>query len=295
MNGISPKNPTNSKSDRKGSGAYECTDVIFYVTGSYYFYCVYDTLRRRYMKKKQNIRRQGKGYLFFGVLAMFLLVVSLLLTSFQIAIYGDSKYHFYEEEYKKYRVTESLDMKLSDVMTVTDYMMDYLIGREEKLSIETDVDGKRQDFFNEQDRLHMADVKNLFLGGLKLRTLLFLLSVIFIGALVLKKADMRNVLPRAYGIAMAVFAAVLVFLGIAFTVDFTRCFTIFHEMFFTNDLWMFDESTDYMIRMLPEGFFSDMVIRIVKVFVGSLAALGVVIGIIYKICDRHTAGKENVV
>ena len=186
-------------------------------------------------------------------------------------------------------------MELSDVMTVTDYMMDYLIGREEKLSIETDVDGKRQDFFNEQDRLHMADVKNLFLGGLKLRTLLFLLSVIFIGALVLKKADMRNVLPRAYGIAMAVFAAVLVFLGIAFTVDFTRCFTIFHEMFFTNDLWMFDESTDYMIRMLPEGFFSDMVIRIVKVFVGSLAALGVVIGIIYKICDRHTAGKENVV
>ena len=226
---------------------------------------------------------------------MFLLVVSLLLTSFQIAIYGDSKYHFYEEEYKKYRVTESLDMKLSDVMTVTDYMMDYLIGREEKLSIETDVDGKRQDFFNEQDRLHMADVKNLFLGGLKLRTLLFLLSVIFIGALVLKKADMRNVLPRAYGIAMAVFAAVLVFLGIAFTVDFTRCFTIFHEMFFTNDLWMFDESTDYMIRMLPEGFFSDMVIRIVKVFVGSLAALGVVIGIIDKIGDRHTAGKENVV
>ena len=100
------------------------------------------------MKKKQNIRRQGKGYLFFGVLAMFLLVVSLLLTSFQIAIYGDSKYHFYEEEYRKYRVTESLGMELSDVMTVTDHMMDYLIGREEKLSIETDVDGKRQDFFN---------------------------------------------------------------------------------------------------------------------------------------------------
>ena len=125
------------------------------------------------MKKKQNIRRQGKGYLFFGVLAMFLLVVSLLLTSFQIAIYGDSKYHFYEEEYRKYRVTESLGMELSDVMTVTDHMMDYLIGREEKLSIETDVDGKRQDFFNEQDRLHMADVKNLFLGGLKLRTLFF--------------------------------------------------------------------------------------------------------------------------
>lgn len=247
------------------------------------------------MEKKQNMKRQRKACLFFGVLAMFLLVVSLLLTSFQIAIYGDSKYRFYEKEYVKYKVTESLGMELSDVMVVTDHMMDYLIGREEKLSIETDVEGKRQDFFNEQDRLHMADVKDLFLGGLKLRTLFFLLSIILLGALVFRKADMGAILPRAYGIAMAVFAAVMLFLGIAFTIDFTRCFTIFHEMFFTNDLWMFDERTDYMIRMLPEGFFSDMVIRIVEVFVVSLAVLGIAIGIIYKICDRHTAGKENVI
>ncbi len=247
------------------------------------------------MVSKQNMKRQGKDYLFLGVLAMFFLIVSLLLTSFQMAIYGDPKYQFYEKEYVKYKVTESLGMELSDVMAVTDHMMDYLIGREEELSIETEVDGKRQDFFNEQDRLHMADVKNLFLGGLKLRTLFFLLSVLLIGALVLKKADIGKILPRAYGIAMAVLAAVMLFLGIAFAIDFTRCFTIFHEMFFTNDLWMFDESTDYMIRMLPEGFFSDMVVRIVKVFVGSLALLGVVIGIIYKIYDRHTAGKENVI
>lgn len=100
-----------------------------------------------------------------GFAAMFLVIIALLITSFQIGIYGDPEYGFYKEEYEKYNVTDSLDMTIEDVMEVTEYMMDYLIGREEVLSIETNVDGETQDFFNEQDRLHMEDVKNLFLGG----------------------------------------------------------------------------------------------------------------------------------
>ena len=40
----------------------------------------------------------------------------------------------------------------------------------ENLEVITTVDGKEQDFFNEQDKLHMADVQGLFIGGLRLRT-----------------------------------------------------------------------------------------------------------------------------
>ena len=104
-----------------------------------------------------------------AVAAMLLLVVALLITSFQLAIYGDPGYGFYEREYEKYHVAESLDMEMGDVMDVTEKMMDYLIGKRPELSVITDVDGQTQDFFNEQDRLHMADVKNLFLGGLPRR------------------------------------------------------------------------------------------------------------------------------
>ena len=92
--------------------------------------------------------------------AAFLFIICLLLSSFEWAVYKDEDYKFYEKEYEKYEVTKELDMEMEDVMAVTEYMMDYLIGREEELSIVTDVDGRRQDFFNEQDRLHMADVRN---------------------------------------------------------------------------------------------------------------------------------------
>lgn len=221
-------------------------------------------------------RKQNKIMSVTAVVAMFLLIIAMLLTSFQLVIYGDPEYRFYEKEYEKYTVTEALNMKIVDVMKVTDHMMAYLIGEEDELSIVMEVDGQTQDFFNEQDRLHMADVRNLFLGGLKLRTVCMVVFLVLLVLLIGWKADWKHLLPKAYFIAVGVFLALIAFLAVAFSIDFTKCFTIFHKIFFTNDLWLFDENTDYMIRMLPEGFFSDMVIRIGMTFVGMLLLLLIV-------------------
>lgn len=227
-----------------------------------------------------------------GFAAMFLVIIALLITSFQIGIYGDPEYGFYKEEYEKYNVTDSLDMTIEDVMEVTEYMMDYLIGREEVLSIETNVDGETKDFFNEQDRLHMEDVKNLFLGGLKLRTVCLVLAVLLVLFLAATKADMRKQITRGYFLALGVFGVLIVVLLCSFAVDFTASFTLFHEIFFTNDLWLFDPATDYMIRMLPEGFFYDMVMRIGAWFVGGLVLLFAVMAgwrqrALWKFWERH--------
>ena len=227
-------------------------------------------------------RKQNKIMSVTAVVAMFLFIIAMLLTSFQLVIYGDPEYRFYEKEYEKYTVTEALDMKIVDVMKVTDYMMAYLIGEEDELSIVTEVDGQTQDFFNEQDRLHMADVKNLFLGGLKLRTVCLIVFLALLVLIIARKADWKRLLPKAYFIAVGVFLALIAFLAVAFSIDFTKCFTIFHKIFFTNDLWLFDEDTDYMIRMLPEGFFSDMVIRISEVFGAVLVVIWIVLFVIKK-------------
>lgn len=217
------------------------------------------------MKKLQNV---------CAVAAMLLLILALLISSFQIAIYGEPDYKFYEKEYEKYKVTEALQMEMEDVMDVTEKMMDYLIGRRPELSVETTVEGKRQDFFNEQDRLHMADVKHLFLSGLKLRWICLGAAAALLTVLIfVLKADWKRLLPRSYFISLGAFGGLTFLLGGLFASDFTRYFTVFHEIFFTNDLWIFDPAADYMIRMLPEGFFYDMVMRIGLFFIGGLALL----------------------
>ena len=208
-------------------------------------------------------------------IAMLLVIFALLITGFQLAVYGDSHYGFYKKEYEKYRVTDDLNMKLDNVMAVTEHMMAYLIGKEEKLSIVTDVDGEHQDFFNEQDRLHLADVRNLFLGGLKLRNYAVILATILMIVLMAKKADFRRLVPQGYLQALFVYLILAAILGVAMSIDFTSCFTLFHKLFFTNNLWIFDPETDYMIRMLPEGFFSDMVIRVGVIFIVLLVVPGV--------------------
>ncbi len=101
------------------------------------------------------------------VLASLCLFIVLLLTSFEVAIYGDNEYKFYQKEYEKYQVQEKLDMEMDDIMYVTEEMMSYLHGEREELSVMVKVEGKQQDFFNDQDRFHMGEVKVLFLGGLK--------------------------------------------------------------------------------------------------------------------------------
>ena len=211
-----------------------------------------------------------------AVIMMFLLIGVLLLTSFQVAIYGDSQYRFYEREYKKYQVADSLNMTMDNIMDVTDQMMAYLIGNKAELSVITDVDGETQDFFNEQDRFHMGEVKNLFLGGLKIRNIMLVAVLLILILLAARKADLIKLLPRAYFVTLGITGVITVVLGGLFASDFDKYFRIFHEIFFDNDQWMFDPATDYMIRMLPEGFFYDFVFRIGGFFVGSLAVLGVV-------------------
>lgn len=217
---------------------------------------------------------------------MLMLIFVLLITSFKVAIYGDPEYKFYEKEYAKYNVLESLNMEMDDVMEVTDLMMAYLIGEYPELSIVTMVDGQEQDFFNEQDRLHMWDVKNLFLGGLKLRTIAIVVFAVLIVILMATKADLANLLPKSYYRALSVCAVLVAVLTAFIMTNFNKVFVIFHEIFFTNDLWLFDPRTDYMIRMLPEGFFYDMVIRIGCVFISGLIVLGVFSRTMRKLLSR---------
>ena len=158
-------------------------------------------------------------------------------------------------------------------MYVTREMMAYLRGDREELSVITMVDGEEQDFFNEQDRLHMADVQGLFIGGLHLRTYGIVLGVLCLVILLLTKGDWKYILPRAFQAAVGIVGVLVVLLAVAAMRDFTALFTKFHEIFFSNDLWLFDPAEDYMIRMLPEGLFFDFVVRIGGLFVGALAVL----------------------
>ena len=213
-------------------------------------------------------------------------IMILLITAFEIGAYTD--YGWYERSYEKYGVLDDLEMQMEDVIHVTKEMMTYLRGNRADLVVETNVDGEVREFFNDREKAHMVDVKNLFVGGLWIRRiaiLVFLFSIVF---LIRSEADWKKILPKSFLIGLGVFIGITGGAGLLFMSDFNKYFLLFHEMFFGNDLWLLNPETDLLIRMLPEGFFLDMVVRIGIIFL-LLLSVGVIISIValYRFKDKN--------
>lgn len=199
-----------------------------------------------------------------ATLATFSLILVLLLTSVEVACYSD--FDFYKKEYEKYQVTEELEMELDDVMHVTEEMMSYLKGDREDLVVDTKVSGEAREFFNDREKAHMEDVKELFAAGFRYRRMLLAVCVLSICFYVYYKGNWKLGLARAYQLGLILFTMISGVVAILFATNFTKYFVKFHEMFFDNDLWFLDPETDLLIRMLPEGIFADMAMRIGIIF-----------------------------
>lgn len=206
-----------------------------------------------------------------GIIMSVTMIIILLITSFEIGIYSD--FDWYEKEYKKYGVLDDLEMKMEDVMEVTHEMMAYLRGNRDNLEVDTIVDGEEREFFNDREKAHMVDVQKLFLGGLNVRRGSVMILITALIVLLFVKGEWKKILPQSVLIGAGIFIGLVTILGALVATDFNQYFMIFHEIFFNNDLWLLDPKTDLMIRMLPEGFFFDIVIRIGLCFIVSLITL----------------------
>lgn len=232
-------------------------------------------------KGKGNGRALGKLNWVLGIIFACSIMVVLFITSFDMTLY--TNWAVYEKEYEKHEVLKELDMSMEDVMYVTEEMMEYLRGNRERLSVITSVEGTYQDFFNFQDRFHMKEVRALFLGGLMIRKIALFTTVISLLTLLLRRVDLKTILPRAYSYSLVALIIPMLMLGVGAAVDFDTFFVKFHELFFDNDLWIFDPEHDFMIRMLPEGLFYDMTFKIGSLFLLFLIVLLIVSIIAWKV------------
>lgn len=195
------------------------------------------------------------------VLALF---VAVLITSVEIAAYGD--WSFYEKEYRKNEVLTSVDMEMDDLMEVTREMLKYLRGNRADLVIVTTIGGEQKEFFNDREKFHMADCQVLFVAAIWIRRICLLLMA---GALLIIFGRRSTAISEKTRFVMGfLWKGILVILGAAgclvavIAMNFDRAFVTFHHIFFDNDLWLLDPRTDRLINIVPQQFFIDICIRI---------------------------------
>lgn len=205
--------------------------------------------------------------LIFTLLLLFI----IFITSFEAVCYWNPEY--YEKEFRQYQVREEMkywtgdrieEEALQEVMWQT---LRYLRGDRENLIVPTEINGVEQEFYNENEKSHMADVRVLFVRSLTIRALAILSCLAILAFLIiLEHGRAFRILGRGYVRVCIGLLLLLILTGLLVATDFTKYFIIFHEIFFRQGNWMFDPRESRMINMLPEGFFSDTALRILLCF-----------------------------
>lgn len=205
--------------------------------------------------------------LLFSLFLVFILFVS----GFELACYGNPSY--YRQEFQKYQVQEALlenrgeSIPLADLEKVMGETLRYLRGDRENLIIPVSVNGVEQNFYQEDEASHMADVRVLFTLSLTLRMMFFLslLAIVFL-LVILEHGRALAILGKGFLYCMAGFLAILLLFFLYASQNFDQAFTQFHLLFFSQGNWSFDPALSRMINIMPEEFFQDTAFRILRFF-----------------------------
>lgn len=139
---------------------------------------------------------------------------------------------------------------------------------------------KLPDFtFSKSGLDHFKDVKNIFIILNYAIVVALLLGIL--GAIICFKNNYIKFLK--HGAFVLILLPIV--LAIPFIINFDSSFIIFHKIFFRNNEWQFDPSTDPIINILPEDFFMHCAFLIL----GILLLFSAVQFILYKFMSKKKA------
>ena len=170
-------------------------------------------------------------------------------------------------------------MSLDDAVHVTEDMLEYCIGRLDTLDdTEATIDGVTAPFFTDREKAHLADCRELFQKGIKARVIACLLLVAFVIYIYVHNGKQKTSVLLAKGYLRSLgFAAVLAaVIAVLCVIDFTHVFTVFHHIFFDNDLWILYPDKDNLINIMQEDVFSDAAMWIAGIWLAADALFAVI-------------------
>ena len=232
----------------------------------------------------------------FSLSLIFVLLVSC------IDFHAFNKNYYYQE-YAALNTATNLGMSEDDLNAATDALLDYLHDERQDILVTGEVFGVEREIFTERETLHMIDVKALYQGVLTARNIAVLLAILMPAILVFifkrEKGSMHELLNLLFKsflqVSLCLLVAVAILAGYAL-MDFTAFWTGFHELFFTNDLWLLNPAESIMINMFPETFFAGMVFRITASFIVIYGLVLVLLVILRKkttVFDKKVIDKKS--
>ena len=238
--------------------------------------------------KEKNMSRVHESLITHRIAAFICglcLLLVLLITATQAVCYWIPDW--WRNEYAKYDTPANVngEMSLDDAVKVTEDMLEYCIGRLDTLDGSTaTIDGVTQPFFTDREKSHLSDCRNLFRAAIKVRVMAALFIIAFAVYIYMHngKQGAKRLLASGYLKALG-FIVILAVIILLFALhDFTYVFTVFHHIFFDNDLWILDPRKDNLINIMQEDVFSDAAIWIAGIWLAVASAIAIASAFILK-------------
>lgn len=207
------------------------------------------------------------------LLTLIVSILMVLTIPFIIYLYNFNSAAFdegiYKKEFSKYNVYENL--KNYDIESVNNDVLNYL-------KFEKNNELIKNDFFNEREKTHLLDVKNLIQAILAIyyaSIILFLLLMILLVCLLnfnFKLIIKKLLIILIIGSLLTLLDAVLFFILSNFNFDFV--FDSMHKTFFSFGTYTFDPAYEKIVVLYPQNLFFDFLIKIIfNAILSSIAVL----------------------
>ncbi len=237
------------------------------------------------MHQQKGKRYKARGFLFSAFFCACIFFGGLY-TCIAYVTYDDA---FYAAQYRDNYTDYATGISHDELARVTDEMQLFLSGKRADFDIWANVAGTYRAVFNEQEQFHMAEVRQLYLAFGVVRNIA---AALLCAALALSAAlKLRGVFRALANGALAAFILTAL-IGVGSVVAFDPMFTLFHKLFFNNDLWLFDPRTSILIQMLPIEFFMAAALRIFVAFAILCAVLCLTGVVLHKVTERRLNGQR---
>ena len=188
---------------------------------------------------------------FLIVIENFSLFISGILA---IIFYNCFNLNFYKNFYQKENLAPKIGTTYEELIKNTTNLLDYL-NHKAILNL---------DWYTDKDILHMQDVRTLY--SLSYKTMIFFIVVFTISTILLiilcKKRTIFYI-TNTFNKVLLAFIIVIGILSCIISYNFTSFWIKFHQLLFSNDLWLLSPDESNLIQMVPEEFFISLITKII--------------------------------
>lgn len=210
-------------------------------------------------------------------LAVFILAIPTFLVATNVRLAFNSV-QLYTYGFERYNVTRTTGLDDAQLRMVAEEFTAYFNSSDEFLDVTVVLGGEERPLFNQNELIHMRDVKGLVRGvyTVQLITGVYMVAYAAVALAVLRGRGLQ----RVAGLVMAgslLSIAMVGALGLASLVGFDFLFEQFHVISFSNELWRLDPRENYLTRLFTGGFFLEATLLVAASVILQallLAALG---------------------